>query len=41
MLGLALRGWHVAAIVWVGASDEAVHLHAVDRLLVEASGRRP
>src|SRR4051794_31820364 len=41
MLGLALRGWHIAAVAWVSASDEAVHLHAVGRLLAEASGRTP
>jgi DNA-binding PucR family transcriptional regulator len=41
MLGLALRGWHIAAVAWVSASDEAAHLHAVGRLLAEASGRTP
>ena len=41
MLGLTLRGWHIAAVAWVSTSDEAAHLHAVGRLLAEASGERP
>jgi DNA-binding PucR family transcriptional regulator len=41
MLGLALRGWHIAAVAWVSVGNEAVHLRAVGRLLAEASGRTP
>ncbi|HTF49668.1 MAG TPA: helix-turn-helix domain-containing protein [Pseudonocardia sp.] len=41
MLGLALRGWHTAAVAWVHPDDAAAQLGAVDLLLTEASGRTP
>ncbi|MDT7624846.1 MAG: hypothetical protein QOF99_5747, partial [Pseudonocardiales bacterium] len=41
MLGLALRGWHTAAVAWVHTDDAAAQLGAVDLLLTEAAGRTP
>jgi len=41
MLGLALRGWHVAVVAWVWSSGAEAQLRVVGRLLAEASGRRP
>jgi len=41
MLGLALRGSHVAVVAWVGFSGAEAQLRVVGRPLVEASGRRP
>jgi hypothetical protein len=41
MLGLALRGWHLAAVAWVSSGGTEAQLHAVGRLLADASGRQP
>jgi len=41
MLGLALRGWHTAAVAWVHSDDAAAQLASVSLLLTEASGRTP
>ncbi len=43
MLGIALRGWHLAAVAWVDATvpDAERHLRAAGRLLHAATGRQP
>lgn len=43
MLGVPLRGWHLAAVAWVDAAvpDAERHLRAAARLLHEAIGREP
>ncbi|HTK65891.1 MAG TPA: helix-turn-helix domain-containing protein [Pseudonocardia sp.] len=43
MLGVTLRGWHVAAVAWVDAAvpDAERHLRTAARLLHEAAGREP
>lgn len=41
MLGLALRGWHIAAVAWVGSSGAEAQLRVIGRLLADATGRRP
>ena len=41
MLGLALRGWHLAALAWVVPGGAKAQLRVVGRLLAEAGGRRP
>jgi DNA-binding PucR family transcriptional regulator len=43
MLGVTLRGWHLAAVAWVDAAvpDAERHLRIAARLLHEATGREP
>jgi hypothetical protein len=41
MLGVALRGWHTAAVAWVNSDSAAAQLGTVGLLLTEASGRTP
>src|SRR4051794_41418555 len=41
MLGLALRGWHIAAVARVSARDEAGHIHPGSPPPPVASRRTP
>lgn len=43
MLGVTLRGWHLAAVAWVdtGVLDAERDLRSAARLLHEATGREP
>ncbi len=43
LLGVALRGWHLAAVAWVDADvpDAERHLRTLPRLLRAAAGREP
>jgi DNA-binding PucR family transcriptional regulator len=41
MLGVGLRGWHIAAVAWADPSEADGSLRAVGRLLADASGRFP